>query len=835
MSGIRTAIELQDNFSDILYQITNAVNLSLSAMEDMNRVMNDPVDTSSMEGAREAINAAAIAAQQYAEAMRGIEAPEAPSPAAPFSWQSDNFETFTSSGVERFQQEIQSANNMLNALNATQERIAATAAGTDLFSENAVVDMNNMQSRLAAIQQRIMQIESDPMNLGADAANNELEQLRIQLNQAVREQEALNRAVDNMNVEAANQAYLRLSRTVGNTERYIRENTVEQGRFNQEIAEGTQDASQLMNTIKGFVGAYAGIQGLTAVISTSDQLTSTQARVNLMNDGLQSTDELMTMIYESAQRSRGDFTEMAAVVARFGNNAKDAFSSSAEAVQFAELVQKQMTIAGAGTAEASNAILQLSQALGSGVLRGDELNSVFEQAPNLIQNIADYMGKPIGSIREMAQEGELTADIVKNAVFAAADETNAKFESMPATWAQTWTVFKNAALMAFRPVLQRINEIANSEVFQVFVNNAVKALNIISSVVMSIFTIVGNVASVIYENWSWISPIIYGVAAALAVYYGWQLLVKGAALAMAAAQAVVNFVMTASPIMLVVLGVILLIAVFYAAVAAVNHFAGTSVSATGIICGAFMVVLAVIGNIFVALYNLVIDIFAYLWNFIAAFANFFGNVFTDPVGAVARLFFDLVDNILSLLQSLAGVIDTIFGSNLAGVVQGWRDNLSGWVDDTFGTGTVFVEEIDPEQYHRDRFVYTDAWNSGKTFGEGVEDKFSNWFNGFDDLDIPQEPTPIEPVGIDTEAEELEGIAADVSDIADAVSFTDEELKLLRKIAERGAINRFTTAEVKLYMENHNRIDSDFDIDGMYNGLINMLEGGLKTAAEGVYA
>lgn len=286
MATIRTAIELQDNFTSVLYQVINSVNLGLSAMEDLHQTMNSPVDTASIEAARDSINQATIAVQQLDAAMQGIETPETQTPTAPQSsapvvlpvqpdvpdplveqpppvdvpiepeqpepvevpvhWQSDTLEVFTNSGVERFEQEVQSANNMLNTLNQTQSRIAETAAQTDLFPANAVADMNNMQSRLQAIQQRIQTIESNPLNMGTDTANAELEQLRGQLDQAVQEQQNLNRAVDNMDVQAANEAYLRLSQTIGNTERYIRDNVDEQGRFNREIEEGTNEANELM-------------------------------------------------------------------------------------------------------------------------------------------------------------------------------------------------------------------------------------------------------------------------------------------------------------------------------------------------------------------------------------------------------------------------------------------------------------------------------------------------------------------------------------------------------------------------------------------------------------
>ena len=880
MATIRTAIELQDNFSGILYGITNAVNMSLSVMEDLNRAMNEPVDTTSIQAAREAINQATIAAQQWEAAMQNVDAPQTstpttPQPSAPqpvpVQWQSDSMDVFTTSGVERFQQEIQSANNMLNTLNTTQERIAATAAGTDMFPASAVADMNSMQSRLQAIQQRIQQIESNPMNLGMDTANSELEQLRSQLNQAVQNQEDLNRAMERMDVSAANEAYLRLSSTVSNTERYIRDNTDEQGRFNRAIDEGTQGASDLMNMIKGAVAAYASVQTIGKVMDLSDQLTSTTARLNLMNDGLQTTQDLQNMIYLSAERSRGAYQATADAVSKLGLMAGDSFSSSEEIIAFTEQLNKQFTIAGTEAAGIDAAMLQLTQAMGSGVLRGEEYNSILEQAPNIIQAIADYMEVPKGQLKDMAAEGEITAEIVKNAMFAAADETNAKFESMPKTFNQIWTSFQNNALMAFQPVLQRLNDIANSESFQTFVNGAIEALSMVAGIVVEIFNLIASVGTMIADNWSWLSPIIYGVAAALLVYYGRLMLVRGAELALAAVQGVVavakgilaaatmlvtgatwaqttaqyglNAAMYACPIVWIIILIIALIALFYAAVAAVNKFAGTSVSATGIICGVFMVAAAFIGNLFVALINFVIDIFVVLWNFIAAFANFFGNVFNDPVGAIARLFFDLVDTVLSLLQSLASAIDTIFGSNLAGAVQGWRDSLGGWVDSTFGQGEEIMAKLNAEDLHLDRFEYSSAWDAGYSFGEGIDESIANFDpSSLFDTNVPGAGDYADLSNYGSDLGGLGGIGSGVDDIAgntgaiaDSMDITEEDLKYLRDIAEQEAVNRFTTAEISVDMSGmQNNISNGMDLDGVISGLTEGVNEAIDSMAEGVH-
>ena len=907
MATIRTAIELQDNFTGVLYQVINSVNLGLSAMEDLHQTMNSPVDTASIEAARDSINQATLAVQRLDAAMQGLETPASETPTAPTNsapvvlpvqpdvpdplvdqpapvdlpvepeqpepvqvpvhWQSDNMEVFTSTGVERFEQEVQSANNMLNTLNQTQSRIAAQAAQTDLFPDNAIADMNNMQNRLQAIQQRIQTIESNPLNMGSDTANAELEQLRGQLDQAVQEQEALNRAVENMDVEAANQSYLRLSQTVGNTERYIRDNVDEQGRFNREIEEGTNEANSLMQTIKGAVAAYATIQTLSAALNLSDQLTSTTARMNLMNDGLQTTQDLQNMIYLSAERARGSYQATADAVSKLGLMAGDAFGSSQEIIAFMEQVNKQFTIAGTEAAGVDAAMLQLTQAMASGVLRGEELNSIFEQAPTIIQTIADYLDVPIGSIREMAAEGQITADIVKSAMFAAADETNAKFESMPKTFSQIWTSFQNTALMAFQPVLQRMNEIANSEAFQTFVNNAIEGLSMVAGIALEIFDLLVGVAGVVADNWSWLSPIIYGVAAALAVYYGWLLLTKGAEMAMAAVHGIVavakgimaaatmlvtgatwaettaqyglNAAMYACPIVWIIILIIALIALFYAAVAAVNKFAGTSVSATGIICGAFMVALAFIGNIFVALWNLVVDVFVLIYNLVATVANFIGNVFTDPIGAICRLFFDLADTVLGILQALASAIDAIFGSNLAGSVQGWRDSLGGWVDDTFGKGEEVMAKMNADDMKLGRFEYGEAWDAGYSFGEGIDQSIANFDpSSLFDTNVPGADDYANlgsyGSGIGGIGRGVDDIAGNTGKIADSMDITEEDLKYLRDIAEQEAVNRFTTAEITIEQTNHNTVSGKMDLDGIVSGLTDAANEAVDKIAEGVH-
>lgn len=861
MAAIQTAIELNDQFTSVLYSIMDAVNLATAQMYDMQQAMSMDIDTSSLEGAREAIDEATASLI----ALNGVAQQPAPDPnplvgtsepaEIPVQWEINNLDVFTGTGIDRFEQEVQSANSMLEQLSSTQNDIASQAYSTTIFPPEMFQDLNSMAVRIDSIRERIQQIESNPVNMGTDTANSQLEQLRSQLDRAIQEQNNLNTAMQNMDVSGANAAYLQLSQTVGNTERYIRDNTDEQGRFNQEIQEGVSGAEGLMGMIKRAVGAYVGIQSVGKILNISDELTQATSRLDLMNNSFNEingtaneTSELVNMVYAAAQDARGSLDSMASVVARFGNNARDAFGNSEEVVAFADLVQKQMAIAGASTQEAANAELQLSQALGSGVLRGDELNSIFEQAPNLIQNIADYMDVPIGQIRDMAADGEITADIVKAAIFSAADDINAKFDEMPMTWGQIWQSMQNTAVMAFQPVFQRLNGMANSDAFQGFVDGAIEAMATTANIVLNIFDLVGAVAGFVADHWSIIEPIILGVAAAIIIYTaftkGAEIASRAASLATnawTAAQGAFNAVMSMNPVGLVIIAVVLLIAIIYAAVAAVNHFAGTSVSATGLICGAFATALAFIGNLFIGAANTIIGTGVTLWNLIANFVNAFALVFNNPVAGIEALFLSLFNFIVEVIESAARMLDAVFGSSLADAVAGFQNKVQAKVDAviTENGGSEILKTVEMSDYQFNRFDYGDAWNSGYNFGQGIDDKISNFslsdIFGKTDILNPDDYTSgfSDAIANSGAGGNLNSIADDTSAIKDSVDITDEDLKYLRDIAEQEAINRFTTAEIKLDMINNNNVSSDADLDGIVDGMTTKVLEALEAVREGV--
>lgn len=871
MASIRTTIELYDSVTVPMMNIIHAVNMGVSAMENMQGVMNEPINNSIGDDITEQMNQAV---QAIEEARAALSEPVTHENTG-ITWGSPTMPTFTNTGIERFEQEVQSANSMLEQLSGTQAAIAAQAARTSVFPENMANDMNSMQSRLQAIQQRIQQIESNPMNMGTDTANAELEQLRSQLNQAVQDQEDLNRAMERMDVSAANEAYLRLSNTVSNTERYIRDNTDEQGRFNRAIDSGVHSANNLMDSIKGMVAAYATVQTIGEIIGLSDTMTQTTARLDLIVDDGGSVEDLQNKIFLSAERARGSYLATADAVSKLGMQASQAFSSNDELIAFTELLNKQFVNAGTSAQGIDSVMLQLTQSMAAGVMQGEELSAIMDNASIIVQDIQRYLqevqGIDASNIKELASEGIITAEVIKNAMFYAADETNAKFETMPKTFGQVWQSFQNTALMAFQTVLNRMNDFANSEAFNAFIMSAQEAMLILAGIVTSIFDMIGAIGTFAYENWSIISPIIWGIIGALAIYAAYLAITKAAELASAAGKIILcvasyahaaatgaeasataaataaqygfNAALLACPITWIIILIIALIALFYAAVAAVNKFAGTSVSATGIICGVFMVAAAFIGNLFVALINFVIDIFVVLWNFIAAFANFFGNVFNDPVGAIARLFFDLVDTVLSLLQSLASAIDTIFGSNLAGAVQGWRDSLGGWVDSTFGQGEEIMAKLNAEDLHLDRFEYSSAWDAGYSFGEGIDESIANFDpSSLFDTNVPGAGDYADLSGYGSDLGGLGGIGSGVDDIAgntgaiaDSMDITEEDLKYLRDIAEQEAVNRFTTAEINIDQSGmQNTINNGMDLDGVISGLTEGVNEAIDSMAEGVH-
>lgn len=673
--------------------------------------------------------------------------------------------------------------------------------------------------------------------------------------------QAANRTEQGMN--GVTRSVQKTQQGLGGIGRSTQSNTNYQNNYNKSVNNGSSAVSSLIGKAKSMAATLGAAFGAKQVIGLSDTMASSRARLDLMNDGLQTTEELQNMIYQSAQRSRGSYQDTADIVSKLGILAKGAFKNNEEAVLFAEQMNKQFVIGGASAQEQSAAMYQLTQAMASGRLQGDEFRSIMENAPMLAQSIAQSLGKSTAELREMSSEGLLTSDVIKKALFASADETNRKFEQMPRTFSQVMASVKNQALMAFQPVLNQINRIANSKNFDHFVEGSVTAISIVASAATTAFGLITSVAGFLYDNWSIVGPLIMGVVAVLgglklamlavngvqligtAITRGYMIakgalmvvtgLLTGAEGAATVAQQAFNSALLACPITWILIAIVALIAIFYAAVAAVNKFAGTSISATGILVGVFATAGAFIGNTVIGVVNAVITWFIVLWNFIAAFANFFANVFNDPVAAIEHLFLNLFNCILDIVSGAAGLIDKITGSDLSGSIDGFQNKVNKWAQNKIPEQKEYVKTLDPDKYTiNKRIAYGDAYKAGYDWGKNLGKSKKVKTPKVKSPKITDYGKMVKDPSSATTAANTGKTAANTAKTANSVSATQEDLSYLRDIAEQEAINQITSPIINVEMTNNNTVNSGMDLDGISSMLRSKVEEEMYASAEGVY-
>ena len=549
-----------------------------------------------------------------------------------------------------------------------------------------------------------------------------------------------------------------------------------QERLNRAMRSGSSAADGLTRKLLGLAAAYLSVQSAQKLLGLTDTWTQTTARLDRMNDGAQTTPEVQDMIFHAAQRSRGDYQDTADMAAKLGTLAPEAFGSTAEVVAFTEQINKQFALAGTSAQGAQAAMLQLTQAMASGVLRGEELNSVLEQAPTITQAIAKYMGVTIGELRELASEGQVTAHVVKAALFAAAEETNAAFEAVPLTFSQAWTLAKNEMLNAFRPALEELSGLLNSGIGHDFLNGLIYAAQMAGQAVLWLVERVEQGARFIQDNWETVSTVLIGLALGVAAA------MTASALASAAAWVAANW-----PIVLII-GTISL-AIYMA------RQAGATWEEVG----------GIIGGVLYELYALASNIIADVWNLIASIAEFALNVNRNWAAATAHLFGDLADWVLGILQTIASAIDAVFGKGLAEKVGGWRDNVQDWAN-SFGENEVKIQRIQKIQYN-------DAWDRGTEMG-GTAGKF------LDDFQIPDFLSNMGGTPIDYDAllsnagitGALEDIGADTKAIRNSVSLSEEDMKLLVDLAEREYVTNvnLTAQTPVINVSGQNSGDTDMD-------------------------
>ena len=597
------------------------------------------------------------------------------------------------------------------------------------------------------------------------------------------------------------------------------------------------------------------------MLNISDELASTKARLNLLVDDGGSVEALEQKIMASAQRSRSAYFDTASAVAKLGLNAGNAFGGDMDQViAFMEQVNKQFVIGGATAQEQSNAMIQLTQAMAAGALRGEELNSILDGAPGIARAIEKYMGIAEGSIKTVAQEGKVTAEVVKNAMFAMADETNAKFDSMPKTWAQIWAGMKNQALSMFAPILTKINQIANSSKFQQVTTALINGLAGVANIASSVLDILISIASVIVDNWSWIQPIIMGIVAAMLIYNGVMLVgntimavqaaVKAIHTAMTTAWSVATFTATAAqqglnaallacPITWIILLIIAVIAAIYAACAAVAKFTGIANSGFGVICGGIMVVIAFFKNLGLSVANIALGI----WNALGACASNIGTAFHNVISNVQGWFYNLLSTALTVVAGICEALNKLpfVEFDYSGITSKASEYAAksaeayGNVEEYKSVADAFNEGMSTFDTFQDGWA-ADAFASGAAWGDDVADKVSGMFD-FSALDSMGADS-LDAFNLGNDLDSIYGNTGDIANntaaTADALDIAEEDLAYLRDIAEREAINRFTTAEIKVEQHNENHISKDADLDGIMDAWANDFAEKLEVSEEGVH-
>ena len=674
-------------------------------------------------------------------------------------------------------------------------------------------------------------------------------------------QQASGRAVDTTAIREAREEWAKAGTAFDAIEENIRNANNEQQKFNNSIRGGNNSANGLLSTIKKIAVAAGGIAGINKVLNISDKLASTKARLNLLVDDGGSVDVLEQKIMASAQRSRSAYFDTASAVAKLGLNAGNAFNGDMnQVIAFMEQVNKQFVIGGATAQEQSNAMIQLTQAMAAGALRGEELNSILDGAPGIARAIEKYMGIAEGSIKTVAQEGKVTAEVVKNAMFAMADETNAKFDSMPKTWAQIWAGMKNQALSMFAPILTKINQIANSSKFQQVTTALINGLAGVANIASSVLDILISIASVIVDNWSWIQPIIMGIVAAMLIYNGVMLVgntimavqaaVKAIHTAMTTAWSVATFTATAAqqglnaallacPITWIILLIIAVIAAIYAACAAVAKFTGIANSGFGVICGGIMVVIAFFKNLGLSVANIALGI----WNALGACASNIGTAFHNVISNVQGWFYNLLSTALTVVAGICEALNKLpfVEFDYSGITSKASEYAAksaeayGNVEEYKSVADAFNEGMSTFDTFQDGWA-ADAFASGAAWGDGVADKVSGMFD-FSALDSMGADS-LDAFNLGNDLDSIYGNTGDIANntaaTADALDIAEEDLAYLRDIAEREAINRFTTAEIKVEQHNENHISKDADLDGIMDAWANDFAEKLEVSEEGVH-
>ncbi len=556
--------------------------------------------------------------------------------------------------------------------------------------------------------------------------------------------------------------------------------------MNAQLDATATKANVANNSLMGLLGTVMSLAAVKGIMDISDTYTNSTARLNMVNDGSQTQSELQSKIFEAANRSRGSYTDMAGAVSKMNLLAGDSFSSNDEAIQFTELLQKSLKVSGAGTSEQQSAFQQLTQSMAAGKLQGDEFRSIMENAPMVADAISQYMGVSKGELKELSSQGVITSDIIKEAMFSAGDSIEDKFNTMPMTFADVGQKMQNTLLEKFGPTLEKINGMINSSSGQ----QIIAAFN--SGIDMLANGVNGLVDAFVRGD-----PIIkavFGAAILMAGLFAAKMLIA------AGASLAANW-----PILLI-----------FAAIAGVIFILGKlGVSAED--------VFGTIGFLAGSLYASVYDSIATIWNAIVSFAEFFANVFNDPVTSIKMLFVNLFGGILDMTIQVAESIDDLFGTNLASGLTDYRNAISAYGEIIKSNAPDYKSYDDMRMSMKSVVDTRNEWSdSFGSIGAGIDNwDFSSMTSALDSMGSSSNPLNVQGTGTNGAVE---------------VNMADEDIQYLRDLAQRDYVARIAnnTLAPDIRVEFTGAINRDVDLDELGNRVGAILQNELENAPEGVY-
>lgn len=908
---LKTSLDLHDNFSATIHNIIESVNLSVRTMEGLHQSVSTPLDSSALDDVRNSINQATMDIQKLDDAFTKVSSESIDAPKFDNTWVSPNFEVFTNSGVDRFNQEILSTNNLLNKLNESQMKISNTASQIDILPDAMIADMHSAQVRIEGIKNKILEIESNPLSLLDESTNYQLESLRSKLSQAVDEQQALNIAVENMDIESANRAYLKLSNTIGGAEMHIRDNMQSQDKFNKKLNDGFNLANQLTGSIKSMVGAYLGVQSIKKAFGAIKEYTDlyniqtnaeNQLRAVLRNtldagyvaqfeaEPVVSIDKAISDI-NAIQDNIEPITVQVSAGTKALNHQFDIITKKASEIQSAGIYGDEAMIAGAAEfatyfsdVDAITTMMDTLADYAMGMSGGGEVD---------LQSMVNYatgLGKIMtGSYESMTKKGFEFTDAQKAVIEGTAthqqlvsvlgDDYASMSEEMRAasaisqviqdSWGglyQTMSDTPQGKIIQLNNALGDMKEVIGGQLYPYVlkfvdaINNnwgviegiasgITVALQIMCSVLSFAFNIFMSVARVVVDNWSWISPIIYSIAAALGIYIAVLGIYKGVQLLAALAQMLFNKALSASPLTQFVLILGLVIGVVLVFANSIAEATGVANSGFSLICGAINVVIQFFVNLFKVAANIGIGI----GNVIDALAHNMKTAFSNSIANIQSWFYNLLSTALDVVAGICAALNKLpfIDFDYSGITNKANEyaNKAAELQENKGEYKSIIDAFNEGFNTFDAFGdgwVEDAFNSGAAWGDSIGDKFSSILDGLGFGNIPNlngmDLTVGNDLGLNGIENSLDDIGSGVKDTAgntgairDSLQVSEEDLKYLRDIAERETINRFTTAEINLNMGGiTNNVKSGMDLDGIIDKITVGVIEATEKAAEGVH-